>query len=66
MLDALPPPPFPADVPLLAMAVVRWCLKALLNQDQLSAMREHFRAARCLYLPKVVEGLVAMALIGRS
>ena len=55
VVETLRPEPLPADVALLALAVVRYSLKFELSGEQLEAMVEHFRAGGCLHLPHVQE-----------
>ena len=60
--DRLSSQPLPADVPLLGLALVRCSLKFELNEDQVKALGENFRAGGCLHEPGVetVECLLAM------
>ena len=55
VVETLRPEPLPADVALLALAVVRYSLKFELSGEQLEALVEHFRAGGCLHLPNVQE-----------
>ena len=55
VVEKLRPEPLPADVALLALAVVRYSLKFELSGDELDALAEHFRAGGCLHLPDVQE-----------
>ena len=60
--DRLSSKPLPADVPLLGLALVRRSLKFELNEDQVKALGENFRAGGCLHEPGVetVECLLFM------
>ena len=62
LCDRLSSKPLPADVPLLGLALVRCSLKFELNEDQVKALGENFRAGGCLHEPGVetVECLLAM------
>ena len=62
LCDRLSSKPLPADVPLLGLALVRCSLKFELNEDQVKALGENFRAGGCLHKPGVerVECLLAM------
>ena len=53
LCDRLSSKPLPADVPLLGLALVRCSLKFELNEDQVKALGENFRAGGCLHEPGV-------------